>query len=884
MKPKRVLSILLALALSLGLLALTPITASAWGEIGIQAGLPTFEVNTATPTIVGFGGKQWAVIGYNGNGVVSSSGKLTLLLANGQSYGMSAFDSSPRNSNEYADSTLRTAVDSAYNALPAKEKALVVFRQIDGGSGLAGLSTYHGNNVAGLGCGVYFWPLGSDEAEQVNMDVRKFNHFWWLRTPGDAANTAGNVSANGSYIYGRGGATGLVSGENALRPAFVLDTSKVIFVSDASGASKKSDAAMALFGMHPTQAVSRVVKFTMRDSALTLGNVTVTRIRLNSVEFTYTGATPGKTLSAVVLSSGGEVKRYVKLQTIDTSGSGSTVVGVSEFSPTDTVQIFVEECNGDNETDFASAFKQLDFSQALSGGSANRTSDTAATINFTTNMDGTAYYLVRNTGAAAPSKNTVKAQGTSLGDITPGNVTDKPVTLTAGAKDIYVVIEKPYFGTISEPLKIPVAAYVPPYTVTYNGGGGMVRNGGSWYSTVNVPVPAGTSTTTPACYKGGAVVPTLACYKGYEIECDLNGGTYLDNVEWYYIDGNFTCNGWFTAASGGTKRADAGAAYTPTQTETLYAQWTNTTMGTLPTPTRSGYRFDGWFTAASGGTQVSSSTVISGNTTIYAHWTQTYTVTYNLNGGGGTAPTESAKAAGATFTAASAAGMTAPSGKQFKQWNTASNGSGTGYAPGATVTMPTGNLTLYAIWENIPTANYTLTLNANGGSVTPTSVTQTQGTNYTLPTPTRSGFNFTGWTVTSGGGSVSGNTYTFGTSNGTVTAGWTAISTPADKAALNGKLADARAIARGNYTEASWNALQNAINTAQAVANNGSATQAEVDAQVTALNNAIAGLANNPVTPPAKYIKLWGKVTKYLDNFGNWMLVIFCFGWIWMAF
>ncbi len=42
--------------------------------------------------------------------------------------------------------------------------------------------------------------------------------------------------------------------------------------------------------------------------------------------------------------------------------------------------------------------------------------------------------------------------------------------------------------------------------------------------------------------------------------------------------------------------------------------------GTLPTPTRSGYKFDGWYTAASGGTKVSSSTTISGDTTIYAHW------------------------------------------------------------------------------------------------------------------------------------------------------------------------------------------------------------------------------------------------------------------------
>jgi len=41
-----------------------------------------------------------------------------------------------------------------------------------------------------------------------------------------------------------------------------------------------------------------------------------------------------------------------------------------------------------------------------------------------------------------------------------------------------------------------------------------------------------------------------------------------------------------------------------------------------------------------------------------------------------------------------------------------------------------------------------------------------------LPTPTRSGYTFSGWTLT-GSGSLSGNTYTFGTSNGTVTAQWT---------------------------------------------------------------------------------------------------------------
>ncbi len=43
-------------------------------------------------------------------------------------------------------------------------------------------------------------------------------------------------------------------------------------------------------------------------------------------------------------------------------------------------------------------------------------------------------------------------------------------------------------------------------------------------------------------------------------------------------------------------------------------------VGTLPTPTRSGYTFTGWFTAASGGTQISTSTKVTVNVTYYAHW------------------------------------------------------------------------------------------------------------------------------------------------------------------------------------------------------------------------------------------------------------------------
>ena len=51
--------------------------------------------------------------------------------------------------------------------------------------------------------------------------------------------------------------------------------------------------------------------------------------------------------------------------------------------------------------------------------------------------------------------------------------------------------------------------------------------------------------------------------------------------------------------------------------------------GTLPTPTRAGYTFDGWYTSATGGTKVTSSSVVnvSGDQTLYAHWTCNHNTT-----------------------------------------------------------------------------------------------------------------------------------------------------------------------------------------------------------------------------------------------------------------
>jgi uncharacterized repeat protein (TIGR02543 family) len=55
-------------------------------------------------------------------------------------------------------------------------------------------------------------------------------------------------------------------------------------------------------------------------------------------------------------------------------------------------------------------------------------------------------------------------------------------------------------------------------------------------------------------------------------------------------------------------------------------------IGTLPTPTRTGYTFDGWYTAASGGTKITAATVVTADVTYYAHWTPVKSGNGNGNG------------------------------------------------------------------------------------------------------------------------------------------------------------------------------------------------------------------------------------------------------------
>lgn len=119
-------------------------------------------------------------------------------------------------------------------------------------------------------------------------------------------------------------------------------------------------------------------------------------------------------------------------------------------------------------------------------------------------------------------------------------------------------------------------------------------------------------------------------------------------------------------------------------------------------PTRSGYVFKIWNTAKNGsGTNYTpgKSYTTNANLTLYAQWNQNHTVTYNANGGS-SAPAKQEKVYGTALKLATT--QPSRSGFKFMKWNTKANGTGTNYSPGATYSTE-ANLTLYAIWEAIPT-------------------------------------------------------------------------------------------------------------------------------------------------------------------------------------
>ena len=164
----------------------------------------------------------------------------------------------------------------------------------------------------------------------------------------------------------------------------------------------------------------------------------------------------------------------------------------------------------------------------LSGGSATRTSKTAATVKFTSNEAGTYFYKVVEHGAAAPTVDEIM-KSTTHGTASAGETTITLSNLTEDARDIYIVVVNASGGE-STVLKVEIPAY---------GSGSETPDTGKFTITINAPKGGKITTNRTKADKGDEIIVTVTPDSGYQMaEGSLTYSLAVAGGETVKITGN----------------------------------------------------------------------------------------------------------------------------------------------------------------------------------------------------------------------------------------------------------------------------------------------------------------------------------------------------------
>lgn len=379
-------------------------------------------------------------------------------------------------------------------------------------------------------------------------------------------------------------------------------------------------------------------------------------------------------------------------------------------------------------------------------------------------------------------------------------------SFSGGYINVYIDL-KPYYSNcnyadgsvISGNATIYAQTYTPPtpkYNIVFysNGGHGSMSS-----------LSGAATYTLPAC----GFTREGYTFSRYNTRSDGTGTSYYPNNSYTFSSNTNLYAIWNIITYSITFDRNGGSGGPISGTKVYNVDYTIPSS----TPSRTGYTFRHWIDdfGESGEWEPGDVYTLNSPVTFTAVWRlNTYTVSYNANGGSG-APSSQTKYYGTDLTLSS----TIPtwSGHTFLGWSTSSardatvqyhaggsytddagavlyavwqvsaafysNGSlytqsfarigGTvtapvipntetqgllawrlndekSYAPGESIPI-SSNIMLYAIWSNI----YTISYNANGGSNAPASQTKWQGTDLTLTSdiPTWNGYAFFGWSTSS---------------------------------------------------------------------------------------------------------------------------------------
>ena len=768
---KRILSILLTLCMTL---CLTPISVFAeevgeWGSAAIKLGADALNktVNTASAPTVYFGQNHennpaaWRVIGYDGNGVASSQGDITLLAAGAM--GVIPFVDTILN-NEYAPSNLKTAIDALAEKLTTEENAAVKKRALTSGS-------YDGENTDCVAEGqvdnAVFWPLSAKEAIAVNNDLRALEPAhpnwvttaWWLRSPGSDKYHLAVVRSDGSVQYS--GHTILIfNNHRTVRPAFNLNLNSVLFASAAVGG--KPDGGLTEVSEYSGSEWKLTLLDSSRNFAVT--EKTADGYPNDTIMLNYSGATTGKNEYISVILADNNGAQYYGRVAQPTAESGTVEIKIpSDIAPGDyTLKVFNEQYNGDYKTDYASNFTDIALTVenqpeqfTLASGGRYYFDLSAMDIPGTVNSnlpDSTLHYV--------PFTYVGTVDAYSLKNEADKDTTPYEHSLFIADYNVKCSLQR---ETLAEMNLIYGQTYTASnvnYTLRAPSVGDHHRNEGEGSGLAPIDNEWDTIYQKSADY-------IKNWYKMRSFGQDIGTG----NVEGWYLSrgGHFAAQVTFwarptlperdtgfrpvlevmnpdTLGSDGLKAVtlDLGGGKLGNSSEDIQIIVKNGSTFTAPASdglTRPDGNTDSYFMwlDGNGNSYEPGGSVPADVTELTVQWTApTYAVTLNTNGG---TIADGKDVTGYTY----GVGATLPTdvtrtGYTFKGWY--DNENLTGSPVTAIGGAETGNKEYWAKWE---INQYTITFDTNGGSeIAP--ITQDYGTEITAPAdPTRKGYTFKGW-------------------------------------------------------------------------------------------------------------------------------------------
>ena len=334
-------------------------------------------------------------------------------------------------------------------------------------------------------------PANTDTSDLANMILKlTVSEYATVKKSGDTDNWPAEGKACGMELDKA--ATFTVTAENNTTQDYTVTITK------AKSSEKNITAAVLL---NQTGDITPLAVGTVsEDKVIFTLPANTDKAVLNSIGMKYLKLTYPETATAKMVNSDGQ-DAYD-----DTTGpskwrNGDVMCNMSLNTP---VTFIITAEDGSPKTYTVEIKYTAPNAPTLSGGSAARSSKTAATVKFTTSMAGNYFYKVVAKGAAAPTVDTTRGGTTAV----KGENTITLTNLSTGARDIYIVV-KSLSNVECDPFKIEIPAY----------GSTETPDEGDFTIRVDAPPTGGTITTNRTrANEGDEIIVTVTPKTGYQMK------------------------------------------------------------------------------------------------------------------------------------------------------------------------------------------------------------------------------------------------------------------------------------------------------------------------------------------------------------------------------